>query len=66
MLITKRGNDDEENDRVQFVFSKPERGVRRIIVEVDPPSNSTVIDVDFAGFPERIEGFERMVFDVVD
>lgn len=52
--------------RVQFVFSRPERGVRRIIVEVDPPLNSTVIDVDFAGFPERIEGFERLVFDVVD
>ena len=51
--------------RVQFVFSKPGRGVRRIIVDVDAPK-STTIDVDFAGFPERIEGHGHLVFDVVD
>jgi hypothetical protein len=59
--------------RTQLIFSKPARGVRRILIEVQQPMNTT-IDVEviqggpFPGsFPARLEGQPgSLVFDVVD
>ena len=58
--------------RTQLIFSKPGRGVRRIIIEVHPPMNGT-IDVEVSqgppfasSFPARIEMPGSLVFDVVD
>jgi hypothetical protein len=54
--------------RTQLIFSKPGRGVRRIIIEVDPPQTAT-IDVEIVqaqSFPHRFEGRGCLVFEVVD
>lgn len=57
------------NARTQLIFSKPGRGVRRIIIEVDPPQFAT-IDVEIStqntSFPHRVEGRSSLVCDVVD
>lgn len=55
--------------RTQLIFSKPGRGVRRIIIEVDPPQGAT-IDVEIStqntSLPHRVEGRSSLVCDVVD
>ena len=59
--------------RTQLIFSTPGRGVRRMIIEVEPPRGAT-IDVEVtqsapfqnSSFPQRFEGPGSMVFDVVD
>lgn len=57
------------NARTQLTFSKPGRGVRRIIIEVDPPPGGT-IDVEIAtqntSFPHHVEVRSSLVCDVVD
>ena len=63
----------EANARTQLIFSKPGRGVRRIIIEVDAPLN-VVIDVEITqdgppfprSFPQRFERPGSLVFDIVD
>lgn len=63
----------EAGARTQLIFSKPVRGVRRIIVEVQQPM-STTIDVEVTqdgppfprSFPARLERPGSLVFDVVD
>lgn len=74
--LGSRGGDIEfrtvpGGDRVQLFFPKPGRGVRRIIIEVDPPNNHT-IPVDLSQPPyigsiaETVVGRGHLVFDVVD
>jgi hypothetical protein len=63
----------DANARTRLIFSTPGRGVRRIIIEVDPPPGGT-IDVEVtqsapfqnSSFPQRFEGPGSMVFDVAD
>ena len=63
----------DANARTQLFFSTPGRGVRRMIIEVEPPPGAT-IDVEVtqsapfqnSSFPQRFEGPGSMVFDVVD
>ena len=75
-FLGSRGGDIEfrtvpGGDRVQLFFPKPGRGVRRIIIDVDPPSNQT-IPVDLSQPPfigsifETVVGRGHLVFDVVD
>jgi phage terminase large subunit-like protein len=55
------------SERVQLFFSKPARNVRRIIIEVDPPTTATIIPLDInqnGSIAVTIQG--RLVFDVVD
>jgi hypothetical protein len=54
--------------RTQLIFSKPGRGVIRIIIEVDGPLNTAVkVNVTQNGaFPADIVGRGTLVFDVVD
>lgn len=59
--------------RTQLIFSKPGRGVRRIIIEVDQPIPIT-IDVEITqsapfqnvSYPARMERPGSLVFEVVD
>ena len=63
----------EANARTQLIFSKPGRGVRRIIIEVQQSQNAS-IDVEVTqdgppfprSFPARMEIPGSLVFDVVD
>jgi hypothetical protein len=53
--------------RVQFPFSAPGRGVRRIIIEVSPPTRNHTIPVEVSqmnSVPETCVGDCRLVFDV--
>jgi len=57
------------SERVQLLFSKPARNVRRIIIEVDPPATFTIIPLDInqdGSIAVTIQGYGRLVFDVVD
>lgn len=57
------------SERVQLSFSKPARNVRRIIIEVDPPANETIIPLEVnqnGSIAVTIQGYGRLVFDVVD
>ncbi|MCM3900104.1 MAG: hypothetical protein ND866_00200 [Pyrinomonadaceae bacterium] len=63
------GSPDPNAGRVQLRFPKPGRGVRRIIIDVDPPINTSItVNVSqFAAFPADIgPGFGRLVFDIID
>jgi hypothetical protein len=63
------GSPDPNAGRVQLLFPKPGRGVRRIIIDVDPPINTSItVNVSqAAAFPADIgPGFGRLVFDVID
>ena len=54
--------------RTQLIFSKPGRGVRRMIIEVDGPINTeiTVNVSQIAAFPADIFGRGSLVFDIVN
>jgi hypothetical protein len=55
--------------RVRLFFAKPGRAVRRIIIEVDPPTGETIIPVEInqnSSIVETIQGYGRLVFDVAD
>lgn len=57
------------SERVRLSFSKPARNVRRIIIEVDPPANETIIPLDVnqnGSIAVTIQGYGRLVFDVTD
>ena len=58
-------------DRVQLSFPKPGRGVKRIIIEVDPPNGQTIpVDLNqppyIGSIAETVVGRGHLVFDVVD
>jgi hypothetical protein len=54
--------------RIQFPFSAPGRGVRRIIIDVSPAASHLTIPVEVAtptnSFPQTCVGESRLVFDV--
>lgn len=68
----KRYNEVEANTSTQLIFSKPGRGVRRIIIEVEQPLNVTIdVEIEQGGtfpgsFPARMFVPGGLVFDVVD
>jgi len=56
------------SERVRLFFSKPGRGVKRIIVEVDAPAGATIpVDIIQNGsMAVTIQGYGRLVFEAVD
>jgi|SRR5215216_2415776 len=59
----------EAGARTQLIFSKPGKGVRRIIIEVDQPTSVTIdveVSTQNASFPHRFFRPGSLVFDVVD
>jgi hypothetical protein len=69
-IFTVPGNSDDSQGRVEYAFSKPGRGVRRIIVEVDPPTEFLDIPVEISqtgrSLFATLHGSGRLVFNVVD
>ena len=67
-IFTVPGISDESQGRVEYAFSKPGRGVGRIIIEVDPGSDALDIPVEInqigSSFTATLHGSGRLVFDV--
>jgi hypothetical protein len=67
-LITVPGVSDESQGRVQYTFGKPVRGVKRIIIEVDPGNDALDIPVEInqngSSLGATLHGSGRLVFDV--
>lgn len=56
------------SERVRLLFSKPGRGVRRIIIEVDAPTGASIpVDIIQDGSSAvTVQGYGRLVFEAVD
>ncbi len=53
-------------DTVQRVFAKPRRGVRRIIIEVDPAANGTVFGQAAVRIVQGADQFNEVISDLHD
>ena len=53
-------------DTVQRVFAKPRRGVRRILIEVDPVANGSVFGQATVRIVQGVDQFNAIISDLHD